>query len=232
MAEVSIDEDMFGVGQDNGTGFSDLSGRLGKLNLPSLASLHRYGTSIDSVMPVVSTVVSAMSTEVSTMATVMSAVVSTIMPTMTSVIPAVTAVESAVAAVVIVPKSNADSAAVAVRRLCIDRLIRRTVRVCRGIRIRRSSVSITTSVTSAKAAALSIPYLARAEHGQCWHGNRDHQNPIHDSTFQTKSGETSFASCGMETPFLFRIENHMHATCRQSADFAGLRSFAVVTFMK
>ena len=157
MAEVSIDEDIYSVGQDNGTGFSDLSGRLGKLNLPSLASLHRYGISIDSVMPVVSTVVSA--------------IVSTIMPTMTAVIPAVTAVVSAVAAVVIVPKPNTDSAAVAVRRLCIDRLIRRTVRICRGIRIRRSSVSITTAVAAAAVAAatavtaaLSVSSLGHAKH--------------------------------------------------------------------
>ena len=113
---------MFRVCPDDDTGFSNWSGRLGKLNLPSLASLHRFGTAIDSVMPVVST-------EMSAMASVVAAVVSTIMPTMTSVIPAVTAVVSAVAAVaavaavVIVPKPNTDSAAVAIRRLCIGRLI-------------------------------------------------------------------------------------------------------------
>ena len=130
--------------------------------------------------PVVASDMTAVTTKMRTVATVMS--------TMSSVV-------ASVPTVVALAKTNADSCAVAIRRLDIGRLIRRSVRVDgrrvrvdgRRVRVGRSIGVCRHRIIIPAAINAAMPGLSRLVSAkQCESGNDHsrHQNPVHDSAFQ------------------------------------------------
>ena len=124
--------------------------------------------------PVVASDMTAVTTKMRTVATVMS--------TMSSVV-------ASVPTVVALAKTNADSCAVAIRRLDIGRLIRGSVRVYGSrVRIGRSIVVCRHRIIVPAAISAAMPGLSRLVFAkQCKSGNNHsrHQNPVHDSAFHS-----------------------------------------------